>query len=163
MRQPFVLAASLAAVLLAGGCVALPAGTPPPVLRPHAAAARTASPLPSPSEPSARSALIAPASILVETVRTKRPGVPRPAAQRRSFADDTDARRPAAPRPSARPRTAVRPAPARPAPPSSNRHRTVGPRTALTEPTYDMRTVCGLAHQAAAPSGAGALCDMYLR
>ncbi|MDW8807269.1 hypothetical protein P1P68_21365 [Streptomyces scabiei] len=124
----------------------------------HAAAARTASPLPSPREPSARSALIAPASILIETVRAKRPGVPRPAAQRRSSLSDAGPQRPAAPRP-----TAVRPAPARPAPPSSNRHRTVRPRTTPPEPTYDMRTVCSLAHQAAAPSGAGTLCDTYLR
>ncbi|MDX3028523.1 hypothetical protein [Streptomyces scabiei] len=163
MRQPFVLAASLAALLLAGGCVALPAGTSPPAPHLHAAVARTASPLPSPHEPSARSALIAPAPTLVKTVRTKRPDVPRPAAQRRSSLSDTRPQRPAAPRPSARPRTAVRTAPARPAPPSSNRHRTVRPRTAPPEPTYDMRTVCSLAHQAAAPSGAGTLCDTYLR
>ncbi|MDX3178347.1 hypothetical protein PV382_39800, partial [Streptomyces scabiei] len=107
--------------------------------------------------------LIAPAPTLVKTVRTKRPDVPRPAAQRRSSLSDTRPQRPAAPRPSARPRTAVRTAPARPAPPSSNRHRTVRPRTAPPEPTYDMRTVCSLAHQAAAPSGAGTLCDTYLR
>ncbi|MFF7452562.1 MULTISPECIES: hypothetical protein [unclassified Streptomyces] len=80
MRQPFARAASLAAVLLVEGCVAVPTGTPP---QPHACTrllpVRPRPCCPRASHPS-NSALIAPAQILIKIVKTKRPGLPRPAA-----------------------------------------------------------------------------------
>ncbi|MGW2621124.1 hypothetical protein ACWCZB_40965, partial [Streptomyces sp. NPDC001500] len=57
MRRPLAFAAVLAAVLLTGGCVSLPAGSaPPPRLAP--AAARTPSPVPDPGQAPALSALV---------------------------------------------------------------------------------------------------------
>ncbi|MCQ9133829.1 hypothetical protein [Streptomyces hilarionis] len=169
MRRPLALAAVLAAVLLTGGCVSLPAGTAPPP-RPAPAAARTPSPVPDPGQAPALTALVA----------TDPSGTPRPHARHRGtasrrLAGGSDAHhRPPRARLPVRPRAGAAPVrPARPrfvAPTGPRRHtgrpaRPARPRTARPRqprPTYDLRTVCGWSHRSPVPPSVRGLCDAYV-
>ncbi|MGW0872227.1 hypothetical protein ACWD3Z_17255 [Streptomyces sp. NPDC002740] len=167
MRRPLSLAAVLACVLLAGGCVSVPSSAPPPTPRMEAAAARTPSPLPPAAQPSARTALVTTAPVR----KTAKRHADRPVTTRRRSTGSAGHERPRVPAPQ-QPHRAVRPAPARPAGPGARRHgaapaaprhRPARPRTARPQSTYDLRTVCGWAHRAPVPSGAASLCDSYVR
>ncbi|WP_329416245.1 hypothetical protein OG802_32205 [Streptomyces sp. NBC_00704] len=172
MRRPLALAAVLTAVLLAGGCVSLPAGSPPPP-RPAPAAARMPSPVADPGQAPALSAL----------VDTAAGATPRPPARHRSGTPRRPAggrdvgRRPPRAQWPVRPRSGVahaRPVrprsaapagplrhaerPARPARPREARERQRQPR-----PTYDLRTVCGWSHRSPVPASVRGLCDAYVR
>ncbi|MFI5794997.1 hypothetical protein [Streptomyces sp. NPDC051677] len=175
MRRTLALATVLAAVLLAGGCVSLPSGAPPP---PHMApaAARTPSPVPSPGQvpgqASARTALVTTAPTRAPEQHTRG----RRVAERRS--SNTEGHRPPRAQASARSHTgtAARPAPPapptpaatpprarhQPAPPVVPRRQTPRPHTTQPRPTYDMRTVCAWSHQSPVPPAVGGLCDAYV-
>ncbi|MGQ4403065.1 hypothetical protein ACN6K4_004126 [Streptomyces hayashii] len=173
MRRALAFAAVLTTVLLAGGCVSLPAGAPPPRLAP--AAARTPSLVPDPGQAPALSALVSTGS---DGTRQPRPRHRRDAVRESAGRGDTGHRSPRAESPT-RPRsgsTAARPAhprfvvpagprrradhpvhPARPA-----RPRGVGPRQPQPQPTYDLRTVCGWSHRSPVPPSVRQLCDAYV-
>ncbi|MDQ0681294.1 hypothetical protein QF032_000289 [Streptomyces achromogenes] len=167
MRRPLSLAVVLASVLLAGGCVSVPAGAPPPVPRGDTVAARTPSPPPPATQASTRTALVDTTPVQ----KTAKRHAERHAVQRRSSGATRRerSRRPPQPR---QPHRAVRSAPTRPVTPRTRRpgpapkppgHRSTRPPTARPSPTYDLSTVCGWAHQVPAPSGAATLCDSYVR
>ncbi|MFI1507925.1 hypothetical protein [Streptomyces sp. NPDC020597] len=174
MRRPLSLAAVLACVLFAGGCVSVPADVPPPVPRLDAAAVHTPSPSPA-TQASARTALVATTPVRKAAKRPadRRAAQPRPAG---ATGREHSRRMPQAQQPQ-QPHRAVRAAPARPAPPRTRHrgtaptvpgHRSTRPHPARPRParprsTYDLRTVCGWAHRVPASAGAASLCDSYVR
>ncbi|MFF4436243.1 hypothetical protein [Streptomyces sp. HUAS 14-6] len=158
MHHQLRVLTALAALLFTSGCVHIPAHQASASVMEGATVRAPSSAVTSVSQAPARGAL-------VDTGTDAKPGRParRHGARHRSW-------RPA---PHPRPRLAVRSAPRhrtaphRPAP-VEHRHRTprphpARPRAPRPGTTDDMRTVCRLAHQPAAPAEAGTLCDTYLR
>lgn len=155
MHHPLPLLTALATLLFTAGCVTVPATAPPPE-RLQAAAVSTPSAVPVPTQASGRAAIVT-----TDPSRTPQPGHDKHRGPQH---------RPSRPAPApARPRMAVPPEPYRRAAadrhaaPAPRRHRSRPRRTFRPQPTYDMRTVCALAQQPAAPSEARALCDAYVR
>ncbi|SEE19236.1 hypothetical protein SAMN05216532_7275 [Streptomyces sp. 2231.1] len=158
MHHQFRVLTALAALLFTAGCVHIPAHrTSPSVM--EAATVRAPSPaVASVGQAPARGAL-------VDTGTDAKPKQP----ARRQGARH----RPARPAPHPHPRMPVRSAPRHRTAPhrpdaAEHRHRVprphpARPRTPRPGTTDDMRTVCRLAHQPAAPAEAGTLCDTYLR
>ncbi|AVV47179.1 hypothetical protein PYK79_52580 [Streptomyces sp. ID05-04B] len=167
MRRPLFLAVVLACVLLTGGCVFVPPGGPPPVPRRDATVARASSPPASATQAPARTALVATTPVR----KTAKRHAESHALQRRS--PGATGRERSHRMPQARqPHRAVPSAPTRPvaprtrhrgAAPKAPGHRSTRPRTARPSSAYDLRTVCGWAHQVPAPSGAATLCDSLVR
>ncbi|MEU2421106.1 hypothetical protein ABZ619_08695 [Streptomyces sp. NPDC007851] len=163
MRSPITLAAALAAMFLAGGCVSVGSEGGRPHVHPAPVAVRAASHARTePTQASARTAL-------VETAQDAAPAR-RPAKHRKATSRQDAEAVPAPLRPA--PRQAER-QPRRPRRLSAPRHRAL-PRRAVPRraphrhggspaqpgPTYDMRTVCGWSDGVVTPS-VRSLCDTY--